>query len=52
MSTPSVCSFKAMVAYWLNGELPESVCETTYDPFDRMRWYDVFAAAETSTDKT
>ncbi|KAK0716379.1 TAP-like protein-domain-containing protein [Lasiosphaeris hirsuta] len=46
LNVPSVCSFKAMVAYWVNGTLPSagSVCEAPH-PFDGFTWADVFQEA-------
>ncbi|KAK3360706.1 Alpha/Beta hydrolase protein [Lasiosphaeria hispida] len=43
LNVPSACSFKAMVAYWVNGTLPSpgSVCRAPH-PFDSFTWADIF----------
>ncbi|KAK4163944.1 hypothetical protein QBC43DRAFT_238407 [Cladorrhinum sp. PSN259] len=46
ISAPSPCSFRALVAYWINGTLPEpdSVCETA-QPFDNYTWAEAIQEA-------
>lgn len=43
INAPSACGFRALVAYWLNGTLPEegTLCETA-KAFDPYSWKDVF----------
>ncbi|KAK3384095.1 TAP-like protein-domain-containing protein [Lasiosphaeria ovina] len=53
ISAPSVCGFRALVAYWTNGTLPSpgTVCETA-QPFDNYEWSDAIAEATGSKNAT
>ena len=44
LNAPSVCGFRATVAYWINGTLPEpgAVCDAPH-PFDDYSWANVLA---------
>ncbi|KAK5653310.1 hypothetical protein OQA88_9001 [Cercophora sp. LCS_1] len=43
INAPSVCGFRALVAYWINGTLPEggNLCQTA-KAFDTYTWKNVF----------